>query len=283
MPTMPNWFLPYLPYWFGGEIYDEQTDTLQLTSPRVLAAYQWLYDYSAQIGARKVRRFHASMGSRNWNSPENPFLSGRQAMLLQGVWMANFIEKLRPSWNRWRISDQTDPDARDAEIREWKAQELTLPLADRRAHYRWGAAPFPSAMGTGEITFAGFDVLVIPAGAKHKKEALEFMLFVNRQDIMERLCASHCKNSPLAQVSDTFLAEHPNPYVHVFERMTAGPAARSYPKFPLWPSLEMDLLIASVEIGMLRREPAEILAELQQRYEARYESFKGRQRARRGQ
>ncbi|MFP4355614.1 MAG: extracellular solute-binding protein [Phycisphaerae bacterium] len=272
VPTLPNWFLPMLPIWFGGQVYDEQTDELTLTSPEVLAAFQWLYDYNASIGPRAIRRFQASMGSRTWASPQNPFLSGDQAMLQQGVWLANFIETQKPSWNRWRLDG--------VDVEQWKRTETRLPLAQRRAHYRWGAAPFPSSVEGPPVTFAGFDVLVIPSTAKHKKEAMEFLLYLNRQEVMEKLCSMHCKNSPLAEVSEEFLANHPNPYIHIFEQMTAGPGAHTYPKIPIWTELEMYLLYVAQEIGELRAEPAEILAETQRIFTAKYDRFRARQRMR---
>ena len=63
-----------------------------------------------------------------------------------------------------------------------------------------GGGPFPSAVpGLEDVTFADFDALVIPQGARHKQEAFEFIAYVNRQDVMEKLCKLHCKNSPLAR------------------------------------------------------------------------------------
>lgn len=280
IPTLPPWFLPVLPYWFDGTLYDPQADELTLTAPRTIEAFQWLYDYNAAIGEKAVRRFQASMGSRSWASPQNPFLAGDQAIVMQGVWMANFIEKNKPSWNRWRIGNADDPTRRREEIRRWKQQERELPPAERREHYRWGASPFPSADPGQPVTFAGFDVLVIPSGAAHKAEAMEFLLYVNRQEVMEKLCSMHCKNSPLAEVSERFLAEHPNPYIHIFEKITAGPGARTYPKVPIWTELETQLIYVATEIGELRAEPAVILAETQKKYMAKYERFKARQRAR---
>src|SRR5262249_14263222 len=50
-----------------------------------------------------------------------------------------------------------------------------IPALERRKYCQWGAAPFPNAFGRKEIvSFCGFDILVIPRGSKHKKEAFEF-------------------------------------------------------------------------------------------------------------
>ena len=50
---------------------------------------------------------------------------------------------------------------------------------------------FPSAAaGLTDVTYCGFDTLVIPKGSRHKKEAFAFIAFVNRQNVMEKLPAS---------------------------------------------------------------------------------------------
>jgi hypothetical protein len=57
---------------------------------------------------------------------------------------------------------------------------------------------------------------MIPRGSKHPREAFEFIAYVQRQDVMEKLCQSHCKNSPLATQSDDWVFTHPNPFIDVF-------------------------------------------------------------------
>src|SRR5581483_7351964 len=90
-------------------------------------------------------------------------------------------------------------------------------LPVRRARAQWAAAPFPSAVpGLNDVTYATFDTLVIPRGAKHKREAFEFIAYVNEQKVMEKLCKMHSKNSPLTAVSDDFLEHNKNPYIDVF-------------------------------------------------------------------
>ena len=83
-------------------------------------------------------------------------------MEMQGPWMANFIHIQSPSMD-----------------------------------HDWAAAPFPSAVPGSEIGhLCPFDALMIPWMAAHR-EAFEFIAYVNRQDVMEKLCMLHCKNSPL--------------------------------------------------------------------------------------
>ena len=105
-------------------------------------------------------------GLGNFDSPENPFLSGKIAMDQQGPWMANYIAHLKPAFSEVKV-----PIAR-----QWE-------LKDRRSNTVWGVAPFPTAVpGLTNVSYNSFDALMIPSGARHPKEAFEFMAFVNRQD-----------------------------------------------------------------------------------------------------
>ena len=207
LPMEPGWFLQYTGYWFGAEMFDKKTQKINLTSPEMIKAFTWVQSYSKRLGKESMTEFRSGFGS--FASAQNPFLAGTIAMEQQGPWMANYIENLNPKMNRWKMS---------------KEEEAKLPREQRRANYVWGAAPFPSAVpGLKDVTYCGFDILVIPRGAKHKKEAFEFIAYVNRQDVIEKLNMLHCKNSPLAKVSDKFLSEHPNPYIDVFEKLAASP------------------------------------------------------------
>src|SRR6202042_397895 len=109
--------------------------------------------------------------------------------------------------------------------------EMTKPIAERQKNYDWAVAPWPSAVpGEEDVSYCTSDILVIPKTARHKKEAFEFMAYVTRQDVMEKLCKLHCKNSPLNKVSDDFMNHHPNPYIDVFERLARSQNAHFPPR-----------------------------------------------------
>ena len=98
-------------------------------------------------------------------------------MEIQGVWMANFIHKFSPS-------------------------------------LQWGAAPFPTPADQPDLrnmTIADSDNVVIPRGAKHPKEAFDFIAYVERQDNMEKLCLGQRKHSPLAKVSAWYIENFAQP------------------------------------------------------------------------
>jgi ABC-type glycerol-3-phosphate transport system substrate-binding protein len=266
LPMEPNWYLAFTGYWFGADVYDQKTGRFNLTSPAMLRAYGWIKSYSVRLGKDAMTDFTSGFGQ--FNSAQNPFLTGAVAMEQQGPWMANYIETLKPTMNRWRFP---------------KEQEKTLSIEQRRANYEWGAAPFPTAVpGLTGVTYAGFDVLMIPKGAKHREEAFEFLAYVNRQDVMEKLNELHCKNSPLRQVSRHFLEQHPNPYIGVFEDLASSPNARGVPPVPIWPEVADEMNVAAQKVYLLQAEPEQALAAAQSRLQAKLDDFRARQSARKG-
>ncbi len=267
LPMEPGWFMQYTVYWFGGRLFDEKTQKLTINSPKMIEAYKWIQSYSKKLGKDSMTEFRSGFGS--FASAQNPFLVGTVAMEQQGPWMANYIEDLKPSMNRWKMS---------------KEQERKLPYEARQANYQWGAAPFPSAVANLEnATYAGFDTLTIPRGSKHKKEAFEFIAYVNRQDVMEKLNSLHCKNSPLAKVSTKFINEHPNPYIDVFEKLAASPHAHGVPKIPIWPEVSEELGVVAQRVYLLEAEPKQALDEAQARLQLKWDDYRARQRARNSQ
>jgi ABC-type glycerol-3-phosphate transport system substrate-binding protein len=266
LPMEPGWYLAFTGYWFGAELYDEATGRFTLTSPEMIRAFQWIRSYPARLGKDAMTDFTSGFGQ--FNSTQNPFLTGSVVMEQQGPWMANYIETLKPSMNRWRFP---------------KEKENSLSVEQRRANYEWGVAPFPSAVPQGDdVTYGASDVLMIPRGAAHKKEAFEFLAYVNRQDVMEKLNKLHCKNSPLSRVSEDFLTSHPNPYIGVFEELAASPRAHSVPSIPIWPEVADEMGVVAQKVYLLQAEPEQALADAQQRLQAKLDDFRARQRARAG-
>ena len=197
LPLEPGWYQNYFCIWFGGSWWDNTHHRFTFTDPGVIRAYRWVQSYSKGLGAHSETEFRAGLG--NFDSPQNAFLAGTVAMELQGTFLANFIQKQKPSMSG-----------------------------------KWAAAPFPPAdANLKDVTYCNCDVLVIPRRALHKAEAFEFMAFVNRQDEMEKLARSHCKISPLAKVSDDFLDHHPNPYIRVFDELAASPNAHPTEPVPI--------------------------------------------------
>jgi multiple sugar transport system substrate-binding protein len=266
LPMVPGWYITRTGLWFGGRSFDADSGRFTLTEPENILAFDWVRSYSLRLGADAVTEFRSGMGG--FNSPNNPFLSGKVTMEQQGPWMANFIHNLKPPMS---------------EVLVPYALEQFLPRVSRPFNYEWGVEAFPSAVeGLKDVTFAGFDVLVIPRGARHPREAFEFIAYVNRREVMERLVAMHCKNSPLAEISPDFIRTHANPYIAVFERLAGSPNAHSVDPVPIGPEAGDEMSVMAQKIHLLQQPPEHALREAEQRIEAKLERYRQQAEARRG-
>ena len=233
LPTQPDWWLPMWVYWFGGKLWDDDR-TITATSPEVLHTFEWFRKHTDKYGIDNLRGFGASFGA--FASPQNPFLTGQVAMVLQGVWMYNFIDKYAPQ-------------------------------------VEWGAAAFPSKdpVHFPQVTIAECDVLVIPKGAPHPQEAFEFIRYVNTQGPMEKLCLGQRKFSPFVKFSDGFVKDHPNPYVKVFIELANSPHAQVSPRLSIWGDYNEELRVAIDRVMSLVMTPKEALAQAQKRTQWKFD------------
>lgn len=226
LPAEPIWWSYAWGFVFGGQLMEG--DKVTTASPENVQAYEWVASYSKKLGADSVQRFRSGFGS--FASAQNPFLSGQLAMQLQGVWMYNFIKK----------------------------------YADGMP---WGAAPFPAPAAKPELygmANAEADIVVIPTGSKHPEEAWEFIQYLQTQEAMEKLCLGQRKHSPLKNVSESFYAQHPNPYIRMFADVAAGPSWAA-PRTGVWNEYSRELNAAVDKIMNLRVSPREGLQQVQDR------------------
>ena len=254
---LQSWYVPFTCYWFGGELFDPATQRFQLDSPQSIRAFEWIASYSRRLSINSVQAYVSGHPMSNFDSPQNPFLAGTLVMQQQGPWMANYIKNLKPSMSQVRVPSD---------------QEATL---ERRTdNYAWAVAPFPSAVpGLENVSYCSFDILMIPTGARHKTEAFEFIAYVNRQDVSEKLNTLHCKNTQLRNVSASFFDHHPNPYIKVFQELAASPNARGVPLVPTWPEVVKQLNDAGQAVALRGADPRAVLTAAQQRVQAQYDQF----------
>ena len=228
LPEEPGWWNAMWGYCFGASLWDKDR-TVTIDSPENIAAYQWIESYPKRFGAANLLAFRDGFG--NFASPQNPFLSGRLAMELQGAWIYNFIKSYAPAGFEWGVA--------------------SIPTAD------------PERLK--DVSIVEADVLVIPAGAKHPKEAFEFLAYVNSQKPMEKLCLGQLKFSPLREYSPDFLAKHPNPYIADFLRLAKSPNAKYVPRIPTWTSFSSDMRNAVGKIWAGKASAVDALAEVKLR------------------
>jgi multiple sugar transport system substrate-binding protein len=271
-----------MPMWFGGNIWDETTHRFTLTDPRVVKAFDWIQSYARKFGAANMQAFFGSMEGK-FDSPNNGFMHGDIVMEMNGPWMANYVYH-----NNKSMGEQMMPH--DKEMALVDANQITT--EERRKNYAWAFAPWPAEepyeSARQAVTYCTSDILVIPKGAKHKKEAFEFMAYVTRQDVMEKLCLSHCKNSPLASVSEHFRNHHTNPYIDVYEELASSPKAQFAPRIPIIMEVKDALDVAIQNLAYMRinpktgkpYRPLEALERAQLQLQAKYDDFAQKQKAR---
>ncbi|MEM1210706.1 MAG: ABC transporter substrate-binding protein [Planctomycetota bacterium] len=232
-PDEPGWWKHQWGAWFGAELWDQDAE-ITADSPANIEAMRWFGSYTEKYGVANFQRFGESFGE--FSSPQNPFLDGRVAMVLQGVWMYNFIDKYAPT-------------------------------------LEWGAAPFP-AQNPGvleDVTIISCDVLVIPKGAKHPDEAFEFIRYVNSREAMEKLCLRQRKFSPLAEHSPSFIADHPNPAIGVFIDLAKSANAKTIPQLSIWLEYRGELDVAADRVFDKLATPEEALAYARNRMQWKFD------------
>lgn len=220
-------------FWFGGDLWDGDR-RITSTGPAHVEAFKWFRHYPEKYGLNNLRQFGASLGT--FSSPQNAFLTEQVAMVLQGVWMYNFIEKFAP-------------------------------------HIEWAVAPFPSndPEALSGVTIVECDVLVIPRGARHVKEAFEFIRYVNSRPAMEKLVLGQRKFSPLAEISPDFVERHPNPYIQVFMDLAGSPNARYEPRLSVWNEYRGEMVVAAERIFSMRISPEDALREVEERVQWKFD------------
>lgn len=228
IPQEPDTFIELWGYWFGAAFYDGRRVTAD--HPGNLAAFEWLRGVSLRYGAQNLDELRASFGNKA--SAQNAFLSGGVAMVLDGTWWPNFIKNYAPALD-------------------------------------WDAAAFPPAQGdrgkAHPVTIVECDVLVIPRAAKHPREAFEFIRYVQRREVAEKLARAQRKFTALAGVSPGFSENHPNPRIDLFIELSRSPGARAVPRLPFWLEYRSEMRAAAESVIALRTEPAAALETVQRR------------------
>lgn len=80
---------------FGGNFYDESTNTLTLDDPGVVEALQWEVDFANEMGGEKFVNYASGLGS----DAEDPFVNGTLAMVIRGQFDIANMKEYNPDLN----------------------------------------------------------------------------------------------------------------------------------------------------------------------------------------
>jgi ABC-type glycerol-3-phosphate transport system substrate-binding protein len=234
LPEEPGWWDAMWGCWFGGDFWDGH-GKITADSPENIAAYEWVESYPKRFGPQNLLSFREGLG--NFASPQNPFFTGRVAMVLQGEWIFSYIRQYAPPG------------------------------------FEWGVAAFPSSDPERfkNVSIVECDVLAIPAGAKHPREAFEFIRYVNSRKPMEKLCLGQLKFSPFRECSPEFLRDHPNPQIAKFIELSKSPGAKYAPALAIWNGYRNDMKNAVSRIWAGKADAKQSLYDVQQREQQEFD------------
>ncbi|MCD6384238.1 ABC transporter substrate-binding protein [Candidatus Sumerlaeota bacterium] len=147
-------------FWnFGGRIYDPATRTMTFDQPGNIRALEWMNKMYQRVGLDNWRRFQAGFGA--YQSPQNPFFTGKLALKEDGQWLIMFIKQFAPELD-------------------------------------YGIFAYPDAVkgGAGYTSVSG-SFWVIPVGTRHPEEAWEFLRWLISPEQSARFAAALYNIPPL--------------------------------------------------------------------------------------
>jgi ABC-type glycerol-3-phosphate transport system substrate-binding protein len=245
LQNLPEWWPYFWPIMFGGPLYDAGANRAVFTDAATVAAYEWVSSYPRRLGIEASREFGHSY-NRSFHSPQDPFISGRAAMIVQGPWLANFLRHYNPG-------------------------------------LEYGAAPVPVDAGLYDPQrprgLMEADVLMIPRGCRHPDEAFEFVRYTQRPEIQEMVALDHCKSSPMRDVSAGFMEGHSNRYVRVFDAIARSPSVQILPQTRVWQQYA-DMTIGAFDRIWSGQQVLPVLRQVEDRAQALMDQSEARRRQR---
>jgi multiple sugar transport system substrate-binding protein len=245
LPQDPGWWPWIFCNWFGGKFFDGHKVTLS-TDPHNIAAFAWIQSFTKEYGLDDVKLFSSEFGP--WASPAAPFFSGKIAMVFQGVFYDNYIHQYKPGLD-------------------------------------YGVGPWPEAVpGVTDFAMAEADVLTIPRGAKHAREAWEFIKYINSSNPKARtkeelsgaemLDYLQVKNSPLREWSPYFTDHNLHPHIAMMRRLSASPNATCIPDLGIWWEYYREIVSAFDRVRLLDATPEQALSYAQDRLDISWARYK---------
>ena len=254
LPQLSNGLIWAFPQWFGGQIFDGTNVTIG-TNPANLRGYQWVAGFSRAYGLDNINRLTGSFGAIS--STDDPFNSGRVAMIFDGVWRDFYIRHFAPGMS-------------------------------------YGVAGWPAAQpGVNDFATADSDMLAIPRGCKHPKEAWEFLRYISTPNLAaqsfdqlrgdELLCFLQEKPSPFVQWSPYFASHHPNPNVAIFRRLAESPHTITFPQMGIFEEYLSEMITAFDKVRLGLETPEKALQDCQVRMQDSWTWERESQARRKGQ
>ncbi len=218
--TEPGWWKWSWGYYFGGRITDGRGNVLPELDPWI-KSLEWADRYATRLERKAVKSVKSGFGK--FDSPQNAFVSERVAMVIQGVWMPNFI-------NRYNRS------------------------------LEYAVAPFPSNKPLDEpVTQVETDCITIPKGAKHPAEAWKFIKWLTGPEGQSILCGGQGKHMCLKKLPADFAGNNMNPHVEFFHKLGFSKNAYIVGRFPVLSKFRDEMGNAFEEVWQDGTDPRKAL------------------------
>jgi multiple sugar transport system substrate-binding protein len=223
LPSWPSWFSEILPFYFGGNWIDGE-GKISANSKENLEAWQWIEKkFISKIPADKIMSFSEGFGA--YQSPDNPFYSGKIGIEVNGVWEKNLASIY--------------------------AKDLDVEIA-----------AFPGKVE--KATLIRVDSLAIPKNTQHKKEALKFIQWLAKKENAEYIALAQKKITTRKHHSECFFREHENKFISIFIDLAQSPNARYFPKVSYSNRYKKEIRVAYDKVIRKQLSAKEALDQLQE-------------------
>ncbi|MDR0524757.1 MAG: ABC transporter substrate-binding protein [Spirochaetaceae bacterium] len=225
------------PFMFGAELYDQSSNKLELTDPKVVAAFQWMREWAKTYDPVAIKGFTQSAGG--FFSPDHPFFQNKLAMTVTGNWVSNALRIYAPQIN-------------------------------------YTVIPIPVPAGGRETsTPLGSNVFAIPKGSKRPDLAALFFKFTQRPEInadnFDTWRSIPCIDAIFDQVSWT----QKNDPIYKLERKIANSPKSAHPALsPVSAELNQQLIALRDNVIYNDADPQTLLKELQDKLQPELDKLK---------
>lgn len=217
--------LTTLGYAFGGSWDGEDGPTP--ADAGNLEALQWYQDNVVEpVGAEAMATFVSGQGE--YLSAQDPFFSGKVAMIIDGEWRSASAAKVAPD-------------------------------------FEWGVTAIPAASAELEnSTQVTASTLFIPANSKHKEEAATFLAYLVSEKPMEKFAVALGNLAGRTSLSDSAAFADLQDF-DVWAAAASSPNAKSLSSLPYSAEYATDLATAFDEVVRLTATPEEAIATVEER------------------
>jgi multiple sugar transport system substrate-binding protein len=207
-------FLPWQPWdlthmWgllFGGEWYDEKTGLLTCADdPKLIRMFEWQRSFALDPNSKsnppyamdpeRIMSFQQGFGA--YMSANNPFYSGKIAMITEGEWQVTFIPKYAPELD-WGVAFIPTPDGAPPRAYGPTCVADCIPNGCRNVeaawkYLQWFYSPRPNG-GASPVADYNYAIHNVPARIREAQEERfvgdpKFRVFVDVLLQRETVCA----------------------------------------------------------------------------------------------